>query len=65
MNKLILKSQQRFRSEKQNVVIDDNDAKRIQSRYAVEAYAKETNEEIIHRKEEKKRNNIIKHSKNG
>ena len=50
-NKLILKSQERFRSEKQvnNVELSANDGKRIQSIDSIETYTYETNKEMIHR----------------
>ena len=66
-NKLILKSEEKFRSKK-NVFIEEvnkialspNNDKRIQSIDLVETYASKTNEEIIYKKEENKCNNIIK-----
>ena len=50
-NKLILKSQERFRSEKQvnKVELSANDGKRIQSIDSIETYTYETNKEMIHR----------------
>ena len=52
-NKLILKSQERFRSEKQvnKVELSANDGKRIQSIDSIETYTYETNKEMIHRNE--------------
>ena len=57
-NRLILKSQQRFRSEKYNVFTEEvnkialiaNDDKRIQSIDSTETYAYQTNEKIIQKK---------------
>ena len=71
-NRLILKSQQRFRMEKHNVfievvnkiVLSANDDKRIQSNNSIETYIYGTNEEIIQKKEEIKSNNIIKQQEN-
>ena len=50
-NKLILKSQERFRSEKQvnKVELSANDGKRIQSIDSIETYIYETNKEMTHR----------------
>ena len=50
-NKLISKSQERFRSEKQvnKVELSANDGKRIQSIDSIETYTYETNKEMIHR----------------
>ena len=50
-NKLILKSQERFRSEKQvnKVELSANDGKRIQLIDSIETYTYETNKEMIHR----------------
>ena len=50
-NKLILKSQERFRSEKQvnKVELSANDGKRIQPIDSIETYTYETNKEMIHR----------------
>ena len=50
-NKLILKLQERFRSEKQvnKVELSANDGKRIQSIDSIETYTYETNKEMIHR----------------
>ena len=67
-NKLIVKSQQTFRSEYINafnkevhkIVLSANDDKRMQSINSIERYAYVTNNEIIHRKEDIKCNNIIK-----
>ena len=57
-NRLILKSQQRFRSKKHNaftkevnkVALNGNDDKRIQSIDSTETYGYGTNEEIIYKK---------------
>ena len=67
-NKLILRTLQRFRSEKLNVfttetnktVLSSNDDKRIQSIDSVEKYAFGTSKDIVCQKEEIKCNNIIK-----
>ena len=66
-NKLILKLQQKFRSKKNvfteevnKIALSPNNDKRIQSVDSVETYTSKTNEEIIHKKEENKCNNIIK-----
>ena len=50
-NNLILKSQERFRSEKQvnKVELSANDGKRIQSIDSIETYTYETNKEMTHR----------------
>ena len=66
--KLILRTLQRFRSEKLNVfttetnktVLSSNDDKRIQSIDSVETYAFGTSKDIVCQKEEIKCNNIIK-----
>ena len=67
-NKLILRTLQRFRSEKPNVfttetnktVLGSNDDKRIQSIDSVETYPFGTSKDIVCQKEEIKCNNIIK-----
>ena len=67
-NKLILRTLQRFRSEKLNVfttetnktVLRSNDDKRIQSIHSVETYAFGTSKDIVCQKEEIKCNNIIR-----
>ena len=66
--KLILRTLQRFRSEKLNVfttetnktVLSSNDDKRIQSIDSVETYAFGTSKDIVCQKEEIKCNNIIR-----
>ena len=71
-NRLILKSQQRFRSKKHNIFTAEinkiawsaNADKRIQSIDSVETYAYGTNKEIIDRKKEMKCNSIIKQYQN-
>ena len=71
-NRLILKSQQRLRSEKHNVftgevnkiVLGANDGKRILSVDSIETYAYWANEEIINKKEEIKFDNTINQYKN-
>ena len=68
-NRLILKSQQRFRGEKHNVfteqvnniALSPNDDKRIYSIDSVETCVYGTNAEIMHRKEEIKCNNVRKY----
>ena len=67
-NKLILRTLQRFRSEKLNVfttetnktVLRSNDDKRIQSIDSVETYAFGTSKDIVCQKEELKCNIIIR-----
>ena len=67
-NKLILRTLQRFRSEKLNVfttetnktVLRSNDDKRIQSIDSVETNAFGTSKDIVCQKEEIKCNNIIR-----
>ena len=64
--------QQRFKSERHNVFIEEinkislssNDVKRIQSIDSIETYAYEMNKNIVCKKEEIKSNNIIKQYKN-
>ena len=71
-NKLILKTQQRFRSEKENVfteeidkiALNSNDDKRIQSIDSIETHAYGMNKNLVCKKEEIKCNNIIKQYKN-
>ena len=71
-NKLILKSQQRFRSEKHNVFIEKvskialtlNDDKRKQSIDSREAYACGTSKNLVCKKEEIKCNKITIKCKN-
>ena len=70
--KLILKTQQKFRSEKHNVFVEEinkialssNDDKTIQSIDMIETYAHRTNKGLVCKKEEIKYNNIIKQYKN-
>ena len=67
-NKLILKTRQRFKSKSHNafteeinkITLSSNDDKRIQAIDSIEAYAYETNKDLIREKEEIKCNNIIK-----
>ena len=67
-NKLILKTQQRFKSERHNfftevinkIVLNSNDDKRKCSIGSIEAYAYETSEDLIRKKEKVKRSDIIK-----
>ena len=71
-NKLILKTQQRFKSERHNVFTEEinkialssNDDKRMQSIDSVETYAHGMNKNLVCKKEEIKCNNIIKQYKN-
>ena len=71
-NKLILKTQQRFKSERHNVFtegiskidLSSNDDKKLQSIDSIETYAYGTSKDLIHRKEKIKRYNIIKQCKN-
>ena len=70
-NKLILKTQRRFRSEKDNVFTKEvneiasslNDDRRIQSIDSIETYAYETSKEVVCKKEDIKFSNIIKQYK--
>ena len=71
-NKLILKSEQRFRSKKNNVfpeevnkiALSTNDHKRIQLIDLIETYAYETSKELVCNKEEITSKNILKQYKN-
>ena len=71
INKLILKTQQRFKSERHNVFTEEinkitlslNDDKRIQSIDSVKAHAYGTRKDLICKKEKTKFNNIIKQCK--
>ena len=68
ISKLILKSQQRFRSEKQTVFTEEvnkislsaKSDKRMQSINLIELYAHGTSKDIFCKEEEIKFNNIIK-----
>ena len=70
-NKLLLKSQQRFRSQKHNVFTEEvnkialsaNDDKKIQSTDSLEKYVYGRSKDLICKKEETKCNNIIKQCK--
>ena len=70
-NKLILKIQQRFKSEQHNdftkeinkILSCSNEDKRIQSIDAIETYAYGTNKVLVSDKEKIKCNNIIKRYK--
>ena len=70
-NKLILKAEQRFRSEKHNVFTEEinkialssNDDKRMQSIDLIETYICGTSKDLVSEKEEIKCNNIIKRYK--
>ena len=67
-NKLILKSQQRFKSERRNVFTEGinkialhlSDGKKIQSTDLIETYAYRRSKDLISAKEDIKCNNIIK-----
>ena len=69
--KLMLKSQQRFRSEKHNIFTEEvnkialsvNDDKRVQSIDSTERYTYGTRKNLVCKKEEIKCNNIIKQHK--
>ena len=71
-NKSILKTQQRFKSERHNVftekinkiTLSSNDNKRIQSIDSIEKYAYGISKDLVSDKQEVKRNNIIKNIKN-
>ena len=71
-NKLILKTKQRFKSERRNVfteeinkiVLSSNNDKRIQLIDSVEIYGHGVNKDLVCKKEEIKCNNIIKQNKN-
>ena len=71
-NKLLLKSQQRFKIERHNVftekirkiTLSSNDDKRMQSIYSVETYPYEMSKDIIWKKEKPKRISIIRKYKN-
>ena len=71
-NRLILKTQQRLKSEKHNVFIEEinkialssNDDKIIQSIDSVETYAYRLSKDLIWKREKIKRINIIKQHKN-
>ena len=71
-NKLILKTQQRFKSERHNISTEEinkialscNDDKRIQSIDSIETYVYGMNKILLCKKEEIKCNNIIKQYKN-
>ena len=76
INKLILKSQQKFRIEKHDVILkkhteetskialSSNYDKRIQWIDSIETYAKGTSKDLVCKKEEIKCSNIIKQYKN-
>ena len=71
-DKLILKTRQRFISERYNVftgeintiILRSNDNKRMQSIYSIETYAYRTSKDLVSEKEEIKHKNIIKQYKN-
>ena len=70
-NKLILKTQQRFKSEKHHVftgeinmiALRSNDDNRMQSTYSTETYAYRTSKDLVSEKEEITCNNKIKQYK--
>ena len=70
--KLILKTQQRFKSERHNVFtveinkisLNSNDEKRMQSTDSVEISAYGTSKDLVSEKEEIKGNNLLKQCKN-
>ena len=71
-NKLILKTQQRFKSEKhifteeiKKIALSKNDDKRMQSIDSIEMYTCGTIKDLVSEKEEIKCNNIRKRYKNG
>ena len=71
-NKLILKTQQRFKSERHDVFTEEinkialssDDDKRVQSIDSIETYAYGMNKDLVCKKKEIKCNNIIKQYKN-
>ena len=71
-NKLILKIQERFRSGKHNVFIEEinkialssNDDKRKKNENSIETHPYRINKNLVCKEEEIKCNNIIKHYKN-
>ena len=71
INKSILKTQQRFKSERHNVFTEDinkmalssNDDKRMQSIDSIETYAYVTSKDLVSEKEEIKCRNLIKRYK--
>ena len=72
VTKIILKAQQRFKSERPNVftevinhiALSSNDDKRMQSIDLIETYAYQTSKDLICKKEKIKRDNIIKQYEN-
>ena len=70
-NKSILKTQQRFKSERHNVFIEEinkialnsNNDKRMQSFDSIETYAYGMNKDLVSEKEEIKCNNTVKQYK--
>ena len=71
-NKLILKTRQRFKSERHNVFTEEinkialssNYDKRMQSIDSTESYAYRMNKDLVWKKEKIKCNNIIKQYEN-
>ena len=72
LEKLLLKTQQRFKSNSHNlfteeinkIVWSSNDDKRMQSIDLIEAYAYEVSKDLVNKQKEIKCNNIIKKFKN-
>ena len=70
-NEIILKTQQRFKSEKHNIFTEEintialssNDDKRMQSIDSIETHAYGTNRDLVSENQEIKCNNIMKQSK--
>ena len=71
-NKLMLKTQQRFKSERRNISIEEinkialssNDDKRMYSIDLIETYAYRISKDLVSDREEIKCNNMIKQYKN-
>ena len=71
-SKLLLKTQQRFKSERHNaftekinkIALNSNDDKRIQSLDSIETYEYGTSKDLVSEKEDIKCNNVIKQYKN-
>ena len=68
INRLILKTRERFKSERHNVFTEEinkialssNDDERTQSIDLIETYAYRTSKDLVYKKEEIRCNNIIK-----
>ena len=71
-NKLILKTQQRFKRERHNVFTEEinknalssNDHKKMQSIDSIETYVYATSKDLVSQKKKIKSNNIIKQYEN-